>query len=276
MNNFSKIISDKFLMECVAYLYCKEINISKYQIPMPSVKVINKLINEEVISKEKNQIIDKELGYACYEHYRQNNNNDFFDQLLVNKSKNKKVILDLCCGPGATVQSLCRYNPEIIYAMDINPRYISIVKEIFPNNNFGGTQVIPILGDAHSIPLKNETVDYVVCRVSIQYLAVDIVLKEIYRVLKRGGTIFLIVHGSGYLLNYFFMRKKLLSKDSFSFFKNIFIRKESVARAKFLFSGNLIKKLDKIGFIENQLLTNNSYKELRYFPVYFALNGNKK
>lgn len=275
MNNISKIIADKPLLDCVAYFYCQENNINRYSIPKPSDEVINRLISQKVICKELKLICDNELGYACYEYYRQGLTSDYFNQLLLIESENQKVILDLCCGPGATIRSLFHFSPEIIYAIDLNPKYITLIKDIFPHSSNSATKVIPILGDAHSIPLESNSVDYVVCRVSLQYLLVDSVLKEIYRVLNKGGKVFFIVHGIGYLFNYLVTRKKIWSKDLLKLTLGLFKGEKSAIRAKFLFTKQLINKMNKVGFSEKQLITDNTFKELGILPVYFSVIGRK-
>jgi ubiquinone/menaquinone biosynthesis C-methylase UbiE len=276
MNDISSILLNKPFLDCVAYYYCKENNINRYSIPKPSNEVINSLIDLEVISKEKNLINDTELGYACYEFYRQGLYSDCFDQLIVKESKDQKVILDLCCGPGATIRSLLNFFPESIYAIDTNPRYIKLVKGMFSRFDNSGTRVIPILGDAHNIPLDSNSVDYVVCRVSLQYLEVDTVLKEIYRVLRKGGKAFITVHGTGYLINFFITRKKLMSKDLFQLIIGLFRGEKSASRSKFLFQKQLFNKMQKAGFTENQLITNKGFNELGTLPVYFSILGRKE
>ncbi|WP_368042579.1 class I SAM-dependent methyltransferase [Ectobacillus sp. JY-23] len=84
---------------------------------------------------------------------------------------------------GATIHNLTSLGTETIYSIDKNQDYIEFVRSNYPH-------VITYCMDAHILPLDSNAVDYVICRVALQYLHIKQVLKEIYRALDKGGKFF--------------------------------------------------------------------------------------
>lgn len=91
--------------------------------------------------------------------------------------KNKKV-LDIGAGelPYKGYFNKCRY-----FTQDII--------------NYNG--VIDYVSDAKNIPVKNESFDYVICTQVMEHVQEPhLVIKEMYRILKKGGKVFLTTHGN--------------------------------------------------------------------------------
>ena len=91
--------------------------------------------------------------------------------------KNKKVI-DVGAGelPYKECFNKCRYLSQDII-------------------NYNGA--IDYVCDAKKIPVKNESFDYVICTQVLEHIKEPhLVIKEMYRILKKGGKVFLTTHGN--------------------------------------------------------------------------------
>jgi len=61
--------------------------------------------------------------------------------------------------------------------------------------NYNGA--IDYVCDAKNIPVKNESFDYVICTQVLEHIKEPhLVIKEMYRILKKGGKVFLTTHGN--------------------------------------------------------------------------------
>jgi ubiquinone/menaquinone biosynthesis C-methylase UbiE len=264
------------LLDGVAYLYGREIGLSGTDLQRPAVEEINDLISQGIVSEDL-KLLDKEFGYACYEYYRQIYAPDFFDTLLMKEAGNQKKMLDLCCGGGATIFSLLKNKPEIIYGFDSNEDQIELLESLLQVWGGVNTRVIAKAADAHHIPLDSHSVDFVVCRVALQYLNVEQVIKEMYRVLSPQGKVFLLVHGSGYIYDYLFSRKGIFKKKYIEYFAHkLFCSsrpnlKFYRSQANFLTMHHIKAKLIDAGFREIKIYTSKKWMKLGLFPVYFAI-----
>jgi len=106
----------------------------------------------------------------------------------ISKNVEKPVILDLGTGPGLLFLEIKKQIPNA-KVIGIDPSYEML---IVANKNIKSEDFKTILGVAEKIPLKNNTIDIVVCRFTLTYWEKpkDGFL-EIYRVLKPGGKIVL-------------------------------------------------------------------------------------
>ncbi|MBS2969644.1 class I SAM-dependent methyltransferase [Metabacillus sp. KIGAM252] len=270
-HHYREIISNKLLISSIAYYFCEINGLNSIPINKPDQGQIKNLQNIGVIDHHLN-ILDLPLGYACYEYHRQSASKSYLDKILLSKAIKKKVIVDLCCGPGATIQELLKEKPEKIYAIDESYTNLSFIDFIEQNEN--RTIINKIYRNANSIPYEMENVDYVICRVSLQYLEVKKVLAEIYRILNKCGSFYAIVHGSGYPLDFIWRRKMLFkSKNQIPA-----IQKERLGllkRAKFLSKQSLIKEMSRLGFKNIEIFEEQEDNIFGIFPVYFGIFGEK-
>jgi ubiquinone/menaquinone biosynthesis C-methylase UbiE len=272
---YTKIIADESQLKGVAYYFCNTINVKQKQLEAPPKSITESLVADNIISGIDFKVIDREFGYACFEHYRQNFSLNILDQILFNEGRNKSVIVDLCCGPGATIRQLLAHSPEVIYGVDSNERYISLIKQMISEYPELKTEVNLIKGDANTIPLSSSTIDYVVCRVALQYLDIESVLSEVNRVLKKGGRFIAIVHGSGYIFDYLFNRRKMFDKQTVKYFNNVFKKKQTIQQSRFLTENRLIKSMKDTGFSKVEIIKEKNLMFLGLFPIYFAIIGEK-
>ncbi len=272
---FTKIIVDERKLKGVAYYFSNSTNVKLKHLIAPLPSITEGLVADNIISGKDYKVIDKEFGYACFEHYRQNFRLSRLDQLLFKEGRNKSVILDLCCGPGATIRQLLALTPDVIYGVDSNVRYLSFIRQMINLYPQLKTEVNLINGDANTLTLSSSSVDYAVCRVALQYLNVDCVLTEVNRVLKKDGKFIAIVHGPGYIFDYLFIRRKLFDKKTMKYVKNVFNSKQSINQSKFLSEDRLIKSMKDSGFYNVEVIKDNNLMFLGLLPIYFAIIGEK-
>lgn len=260
--------------------YCKENGIV-FEDPIErlDIEIVDPLVEASFLSKDM-AITDREFGYACYEYYRQSIKPNFFDRLLLSSADNRTRILDLCCGAGATVYTLLRQKPQIerIYGIDINSKQIQLLQAVLQKMPRLGQKAIAEAGDAHHLSVPDQFFDLVICRVALQYLEYKQVIREIYRKLSSGGSVFLLVHGSGYILDYLWNRKGIFSKQLYRylFHPSASPGQNNSNKARCLSIGGLKRALYKEGFTQVAVHTSSEYMRLAKFPVYFAITAVKE
>lgn len=99
--------------------------------------------------------------------------------------------LDIGCGTGWAVGQLAKSvnNKGSFYGVDLSPKMIEKAKE-----NFKDIDTIHFVkANSESIPLDTGFFDSIICTNSFHhYLNPDKVMKEIYRLLKAGGKIYIL------------------------------------------------------------------------------------
>lgn len=99
----------------------------------------------------------------------------------LSKETSGEVLLDFGCGSGVVSDCGRRYFKRT-YGIDISPEILKIASE-----KADGV----ICGEANGIPLKDNSVDVIVCFAVLHHLFDHkSLLKEVYRVLKKGGILY--------------------------------------------------------------------------------------
>ncbi len=99
---------------------------------------------------------------------------------LLKHLKNKNL-LDLGCGPGIYAKILQRRGAHV-FGIDISDKMIEIAKRNNRNIDFR-------VGSGYDLPYDSSFFDVAVAALSLEHFAdLDRVLKEVNRVMKRGGT----------------------------------------------------------------------------------------
>ncbi len=97
------------------------------------------------------------------------------------------ICLDVGCGTALFSIELCRHSNLRIYALE-REKAICEVARINIEKEQLTERIIPVLGDAHNLPFKNDFSDFVISRGSYHCWENKVqVFREIYRVLKKGG-----------------------------------------------------------------------------------------
>lgn len=112
-------------------------------------------------------------------------NSSFIDFMDIT---NGESILEVGSGLGILANSIAsRYPDSIVFGIEISPDQIKKAK-----NNFSQTLNLAFVeGDALSITFDNNTFDVIYCRYLLEHvLNPELVLREMHRVLKPGGKLF--------------------------------------------------------------------------------------
>ncbi len=273
MSSCLEFIFDNKLLEDFAHLYSIEYKQDCSMFSPISALSYESLSSLELIDTD-HKIIDKKLAYVAFEHHRQVLNPDELDKKTIDWIGENKVVMDLCCGPGATVRALMNKNPKLIYAFDQDEVYIKIIKDFA--NTLGKDKIIPKVADAHNIPVEDKAVDVFFNRVALQYLMIDKVLDEVNRIVRDDGCAIFIVHGSGYAIASAWKRSirtaltVLLRGIKFNTTK-----KQSRANEIYVSPNVLVDLLKQRNFKSFSILYSDRKRNIGPFPYYFALKASR-
>lgn len=99
-----------------------------------------------------------------------------------------KTILDIGCGMGQTLLA-ANLPPDVsAYGIDRDAAAIQAGCLLSPKN------VHLEVGAGEEMNFPNEMFDLVICRVALPYMRIHAVLREMHRVLKRDGEVWLVLH----------------------------------------------------------------------------------
>lgn len=94
-------------------------------------------------------------------------------------------VLDIGCGAGQTL--IAAYPDRLSFGLDIDLAALQLGKSLTE-------QVAFVCARAGELPWANEQFDMVIARVSLPYTNISISLKEIHRVLIKGGELWMTLH----------------------------------------------------------------------------------
>jgi ubiquinone/menaquinone biosynthesis C-methylase UbiE len=104
-----------------------------------------------------------------------------------------EVVLDLGCGAGQLMIAACP--DRVSYGIDVD----------YPSLRFGQSLTSRVrfcCGSAECLPYKSGMFDLVVCRVTLPYTNLRLSLPEIYRILRPGGRVWLMLIPFGQFLRF--------------------------------------------------------------------------
>jgi SAM-dependent methyltransferase len=101
-------------------------------------------------------------------------------------------VADICCGCGDVALLIAKeLKPGIVMGVDHSTPAIECAMKL--QREFDVLNVDFRLGDATALLLEDELFDFVLCRLSIQIFSKpEEILKELYRILKPGGRLYLL------------------------------------------------------------------------------------
>ena len=94
-------------------------------------------------------------------------------------------VLDVGCGAGQTL--LAVYPNRVTFGLDVDFDALQFGTTITNNVRF-------VCAKAEAMPYRSEEFNYVIARVSLAYTDISASLREIKRVLKPGGQIWMVLH----------------------------------------------------------------------------------
>jgi ubiquinone/menaquinone biosynthesis C-methylase UbiE len=107
----------------------------------------------------------------------------------------EKTILDVGCGIGQTFIAL-NCTDRTCIGLDVDKEVLR-----YGMTNYGH-RIQFVCSDAKAIPTVAETFDLVFCRVSLPYTNIPTVIREIRRVLKTPGRVWMTLHSRDTAINY--------------------------------------------------------------------------
>jgi ubiquinone/menaquinone biosynthesis C-methylase UbiE len=116
-------------------------------------------------------------------------------RILPNVLDSDKVILDIGCGIGQSFVAL-NFADKICIGIDIDEDAIRYGIEHY------GNRIHFILSDAKRIPLPSNTFNLVFSRVSLPYTNIPKVIREIRRVLRNEGRVWMTLHSRRMVAKY--------------------------------------------------------------------------
>jgi SAM-dependent methyltransferase len=133
---------------------------------------------------------------------------------LTLKKINDQIVLEIGCSSGYDSVEYAKHCKKL-YACDLSNEAIKEAKSLKINN------VEFICCDAHNLPYKNDSVDYVIVNSLLHHLDLNIIFKEIKRVLKtKGHLIFKEPLGTNPFFNiyrYFTPKSRTPDERAFTF-----------------------------------------------------------
>lgn len=290
------------LLVGMTYLFTKEAGIRLSGVERISDSTLGVLKGRGWVSNA-GRLIDKQLGYSCYEYYRQFYRQEELDSLLIEEAAGRRCIVDVCCGGGATIFALLKGGQrERLCGIDSSGDQVKLLRELLEANEGyerrvrtaedgtmytadageGGCRIETRVGDAHRLPWEESVFDMVICRAALQYLNVKSAVREMHRVLMPGGKLFLLVHGSGYSLDYLVRRRRLFSPKTIAYafrkLRPLLATKagSGSTQGRYLTRRQLEKCLQEAGFGQIRYHTDKNRMVLGCLPVYFAVVAEKQ
>ncbi len=166
----------------------------------------------------------------------------YFPFLLLNQNIAKIVdpkkgssLLDVGCGWGLLLKELNGLHRDLkLYGIDISPKMVEVAQTKFTNTD----RVEIRQGSVDKLPYKDNMFDYVTCILSFHHHPDSVKsLKEMYRVLKPHGTLFLLDP-----FNNGFIRKLLLKCNGLFFHeRNTYVYTKE----------QILTMFEKVGFVHN-------------------------
>jgi len=95
------------------------------------------------------------------------------------------MVIEIGCGAGQTL--IAAYNDRVTFGLDVDPDALRLGRSLTQNVRF-------VCGKAEALPYRDEQFDMVLARASIPYFNMRASLREMRRVLRPGGTVWMTLH----------------------------------------------------------------------------------
>ncbi len=139
---------------------------------------------EEILGQVPPDYYDSGVRNNLLQKYWHNHKWDNLSRFLENR---RAKLLDIGCADGTTTSQISRLFPKLqITGVDKYAKAIQYASKTKPHIKF-------INADAHKLPFKNNSFDFVVAIETLEHLhEPDQALSEIYRVLKKKGYLIVV------------------------------------------------------------------------------------
>ena len=119
----------------------------------------------------------------------------YVDRLKALRFTGLERVLDACSGFGQWSVALSLLN-QLVDACDISPPRVDILRKLASLADIGNINAVT--GSLGALPYEDDSFDAAFCYVSLNCTAWKESLRELYRVLKPGGQVYLTSNGFGY------------------------------------------------------------------------------
>lgn len=127
------------------------------------------------------------------------------DHVMPAFTEEDRAILDLGCGIGQTLLVAGSSNSgKMLVGLDLDLESVAYGNGQYPHLNF-------VNGAGESLPFQSESFDLVISRVALPYTDIRRTLREVRRVLKPTGKVWLTLHPISMALDY--LKKALLNLE---------------------------------------------------------------
>ncbi len=113
----------------------------------------------------------------------------YFNNLIKNNSKDK-LVLDMACGFGRESITAAISDAKLVVGIDLSPNSVKEGNELANKNNLNN--VIFSVADCENLYFDNDSFDTIICARMLHHIEFETVMKELFRVLKKGGKVICI------------------------------------------------------------------------------------
>ena len=198
MNRIEEILRRRDLLEATVHVFRRIHGFRSELVPAP--EALRELTQKGVLREDCEGFTDSFTsrgGYACYEWYRQIFSPDCWTKHLEKVNVTDKRVLDVGCGPGATIAWCVRSKAHYVKGVDVDKEALALASTLLKDE----PRAELCFGDAHALPDPDESFDVVICRVSLNYMRHEEAIQEFSRLLKPGGILYLVVHRFWYYIS---------------------------------------------------------------------------
>lgn len=169
-------------------------------IPDYSEKRLIAMANKDIVQKkiaENNQwYVDSQLAAAGTDTQKRiiQQRIAFILETIASRQIASPVILDAGCGDGVILEALQKFGTALIWGVDYNPLRLKQAQKIAPRVNFKEASL-------DRLDFPDEYFDVIVMNQVLEHIPEDeAVLREMHRLLKKGGALILGVPNEGCLM----------------------------------------------------------------------------
>tara|TARA_B100000035_G_scaffold89703_1_gene75624 strand:- start:142 stop:1062 length:921 start_codon:yes stop_codon:yes gene_type:complete len=113
----------------------------------------------------------------------------YFNNLIKKNSKDK-LVLDMACGFGRESITAATSDAKLVVGIDLSPNSVKEGNELAKKNNL--KNVIFSVADCENLYFDNDSFDTIICARMLHHIEFETVMKELLRVLKKGGKVICI------------------------------------------------------------------------------------
>lgn len=200
-----EIVLDKTKRNILSYMYDKkpcdlQDIVNELKLNVSSQDEFNFLQKYRIVTKRKGKYsLTKEGKIIAYglKEWDIELRGYYADSILRKLGINDRAaILDVGCGSGQILKASSKYNPKFAVGIDIEILLISLANYMLRSHHAPNHCLI--VGNAEGVPLREETFDFIICRLLLPYTRNELVIHEISRVLSNGGKVYFRLHAVGY------------------------------------------------------------------------------